>query len=257
MVRFSNLKAHIEDNTIKEVAKIVGIIQARMGSSRFPGKVMMDLCGYPVAHWVIERCMRASTLDEVVLATTTNEEDDCLIALSDNIGVRTYRGVEHDVLERFIKAARQYEATIVVRICADNPLVAPEEIDCIVMHHKCSGAEYSFNHRPALENRYPDGLGVEVVNTEVLNAISRLTVKPAHREHVTAYIWDHLSDFHVETVVAPPSIAGPDIKLDIDTERDLERLKLLLGATPCDIVAWDAVRIVRNYRRMIRKQRIG
>lgn len=194
-------------------------------------------------------------LDEVVLATTIKSEDDCLVKLAKRLEIKTFRGSEENVIERFIKAASCYEATVIVRVCADNPLVAPEEIDRIVMHHLRSDADYSFNHFPAFENLYPDGLGAEVVNTEVLTSICRLPINTTHREHVTAYIWDHLSDFHVDTVVAPPSIAGPDIKLDIDTKEDLARLKMLLGAAPCDIVAWDAVHIVRNYRRMIRKLR--
>ena len=209
------------DRVTKDICKVVGIIQARMGSSRLPGKMMMDLCGYPVLQWVIERCKRASLLDEIVLATTANPEDDCLVALSQSLGIHTFRGSEQDVLDRFIKVAKEFDANIVVRICADNPLLAPEEIDRSVEFYLKESPDYAFNHVPRLQNNYPDGLGAEIMSTEILETIKKLTKDKKYREHVTLYLWENSESFNIKTPSCPEPYNHPEMKLDIDTFEDL------------------------------------
>lgn len=217
-----------KDNTVgKDTSKVVAIIQSRMGSSRLPGKMMMDLCGYPVLQWVIERCKRASTLDEIVLATTTNSEDDCLIALSQSLGIQTFIGSEQNVLDRFIKAAKDFDATIIVRICADNPLVAPEEIDRLVEFYLKEFPDYAFNHIPKLQNNYPDGLGAEILSTELLKIIGKATKDKRYREHVTLYLWENSKLFNIKTLPCPEPYNKPEMKLDIDTLEDLSRMRKL------------------------------
>ena len=223
-----------------------------MGSTRLPGKSMLRLKNRPLIEHVLRRVRRALTLRQVVLATSDQAQDDVLCGVADSLSIPVFRGPENDVLKRFALAAQAFGADVVVRVCADNPLISPEEIDRIVMHHLHAGADYSFNHRPALGNQYPNGLGAEVVNFEVLQAMDQQAIEPAHRENVTAYIWDHLEDFHVETVIAPMAIAGSQIKLDIDTESDLDRLNTLFNDAPCDIETWSATDVVKTYR-----QRIG
>ncbi len=228
--------------------RVVGIVQARMGSTRLPGKSLMRLGGTTVLELVLLRMRRAKTLTEVVLATTELAEDDRLGAVAEAVGLRVFRGPEDDVLRRYALAAAAFNADVVVRVCADNPLVAPEVIDSIVRHHLASGAEYSFNHRPALGNGYPDGLGGEVVSRAVLDNLDREAMTPGHREHVTAFIWDHLDQFHVETVAAPEAIAGPEVKLDVDTAEDLARLERLCAEAGGELEEWSAEDIVRSYR---------
>ncbi len=224
-----------------------------MGSARLPGKSMIMLKGRPIIEHVLRRVRRAQTSSEVVLATSEEPQDEALCDVADRLGIRTFRGSEDDVLRRVVLVAQTCEADVVVRVCADNPLVAPEEIDRIVTHHLHSGADYSFNHRPALDNQYPDGLGAEVITMAVLEAIERQAHEATHREHVTAYIWDHLGQFHVETIVAPAAIAGPEIRLDVDTRADLARLETLLAEAPGEIDAWSAEDIVQTYRWKIGK----
>lgn len=206
---------------IRDNCKIVGVIQSRMGSSRLPGKMMMELCGYPVLHWVIERCKKASTLDEIVLATTTNLEDDCLIALSQSLEIQTFRGSEQDVLDRLIRAAKEFDATIVVRICADNPLIAPEEIDRLVKFFLTETPDYAFNHVPRLNNNYPDGLGAEILSTGLLEKIGRSAIDKKYREHVTLYLWENSKLFSIKTLPCPEPYNRPEMKLDIDTLEDI------------------------------------
>ena len=226
--------------SIQDNVKIVGVIQARMGSTRLPGKMMMDLCGYPVLQWVIERCKRASTLDEIALATTTNPEDDCLIALSQSLGIQTFRGSEQDVLGRFIEAAKDFDATILVRICADNPLIAPEEIDRLVEFYLAESPDYAFNHIPEMQNNYPDGFGAEILSTELLGKIGKLSKEKKYREHVTLYLWENNESYDIRTPSCPEPYNKPGMKLDIDTMDDflnLEKIceKLTFKSTPAEI----------------------
>jgi spore coat polysaccharide biosynthesis protein SpsF len=230
---------------------VVGIVQARMGSSRLPGKSLMRLGEKTVLEHVLSRVLRAETLSQVVLATTRAAPDDALCAVAEAMGVGVFRGPEDDVLRRYVMAAEAHRADVVVRVCADNPLVAPEEIDRIVKHHLATGADYSFNHRPALGNGYPDGLGAEVVDADVLRALDEAAHDQAHREHVTAYIWDHPDRFLVETVAAPADVAGPQVKLDVDTAEDLARLEALCAQAVGPVEAWGSADIVRAYRAVI------
>jgi spore coat polysaccharide biosynthesis protein SpsF len=219
---------------MKDNPKTVALVQARMGSSRLPGKMMMDLCGYPVLHWVLYRVKQAQRLDEVVLATTERKQDDPLTELAQSLKVRVFRGSEADVLGRFRDAAREFKADVVVRVCADNPLIAPEEIDRLVDLYRSllnQGADpdrlYAFNHLPRLGNRYADGLGAEIFSQKLLHNLAHLAVAPPHREHVTTYLWEHAADYDIHAVPAPPEVAYPEVKLDVDTPEDLERLRIL------------------------------
>lgn len=231
--------------------KIVGIIQARMGSSRLPGKMMMDLCGQPVVHWVCSRVKQARRLTEVVLATTKLKQDDPLTELAQALKVGVFRGSEADVLTRYWDAAREFKADVVVRVCADNPFIAPEEIDRLVdcySSRRESGADprrlYAFNHLPTMNNDYPDGLGAEIFSLDLLATLDRLTMELSDREHVTTYLWDHLRDFEIFPVFAPPEIAYPGVKLDVDTPADLNRLRQL-GAQLSQ--GSSAIQVVRAY----------
>jgi len=209
--------------------KTVGIIQARMTSSRLPGKMMMDLCGYPVIHWVIERTKRSAFLNELVLATTVNNEDDCLCRVAEDFGISVYRGDENDVLLRFIGAAKLHEAETVVRICADNPLVAPEEIDRLVQFFHYEKPDYAFNHRPGMGNGYPDGLGAEATSLKILEGIAQATTEKRYREHVTLYIWDNPQAFTIRSFPCSSPYNEPRMKLDIDTIDDLQGMRGLCG----------------------------
>ena len=124
--------------------RIIGIVQARMGSTRLPGKSMVRLQDKPIIEHVLRRVRRAQTLTEVILATSDHLRDDVLCEVAERLGVQVFRGPEDDVLKRFVLTAQRFGADIVVRMCADNPLVAPQEIDRIVKHHLCTGADYSF-----------------------------------------------------------------------------------------------------------------
>ncbi|MDP4694995.1 MAG: hypothetical protein NWS23_01395 [Ilumatobacteraceae bacterium] len=206
------------------MSRVVAVVQARMGSSRFPGKMMAKLGDQELMSWVLTRVCDAKELDQVVLATSTSGDDDQLVEVASNFKVMVVRGSQDDVLDRFVQASRESKADLVVRVCADNPFVAAEEIDRLVVAHKSGSFDYSCNHQQRLGNRYADGFGAEVVSTSLLNEISKLTTQTTHREHVTSYVWDNSAKFRIQAVMAPSDLAFPEIKLDIDTPEDLQKL---------------------------------
>jgi spore coat polysaccharide biosynthesis protein SpsF len=206
-----------------------------------------DLGRRRVIDWVLTRVPAATLADLTILALPEGQPNDALAAIAADHGIPVVRGPEDDVLARFVKAHAAHPADHVVRVCADNPFVSPEEIDRLVAAHLATGADYTFNHIPALENGYPDGLGAEIVTERTLRRLDAEASLSAQREHVTAYVWDHQDQFSIRAIPAPPELVGPDLKLDIDTPQDLERLRRL----PClNDVGATAAEIVRAYRRV-------
>ncbi len=225
------------------MTRVVAVVQARMGSSRFSGKMLARLGNETLLEWVLTRVCDAKRLDQVVLATSTSPDDDKLADAASGFKVGIVRGSQDDVLDRFVQAAKISQADLVVRVCADNPFVAAEEIDRLVVAHESGNHDYSCNHQQRLNNRYADGFGAEILSAQLLNSIAKLTTQQAHREHVTSYIWDNSDKFKINAVQAPQELAFPEIKLDIDTPQDLSRLNefvdnfgITTAATAAEIV---------------------
>ena len=185
----------------------VAIIQARMTSTRLPGKVLADLAGRPVLEHVVRRVSSAERIDDVVVATTVNASDDPLVELADRLGVRWHRGDEHDVLSRYVDAAREAAAEMVVRITADCPLADPAVIDsvCAALDQRRTACDYASN---AVVRSFPRGLDVEVLFRDVLDRVNRLATEPAEREHVTMTVYStHADVFLRHDVVAARTTA--------------------------------------------------
>ena len=142
--------------------------------------------------------------------------------------IELYRGSENNVLSRFLEISLKENADIIVRICADNPLIDWNEIDRIIELFLSNNSDYCFNHIPLMGNNYVDGVGAEVFSLNILDRISNLAFDSSHLEHVTKYIWDNQSDFIIKTINAPKGLNHPNIRLDIDTKNDFEFLKGLL-----------------------------
>jgi spore coat polysaccharide biosynthesis protein SpsF len=206
------------------MTRVVAVVQARMGSQRFPGKMLAKLGERDLLSWVLTRVCDAKQLDRVVLATSDSRDDDQLANAAASFDVLVVRGSQNDVLDRFVQSAKVSQADFVVRVCADNPFVAAEEIDRLVVAHKSDNYDYSCNHQQKLNNRYADGFGAEILSTALLNDIADLTTQQSHREHVTSYIWDNAAKFKIQAVAAPAELAFPEIKLDIDTPQEMQQL---------------------------------
>lgn len=229
------------------MSRVVAVVQARMGSARFPGKMLGQLGDQNLLSWVLERVCAAKKLDQTVLATSTEKLDDQLAKIAESLDVGVVRGSEDDVLSRFVQAIEETSADLVVRVCADNPFVAAEEIDRLVDAHISGGFDYSCNHQQKLGNKYVDGVGAEIISADILMQISSSTPKQSHREHVTSFVWDNLSQFKVNALVCPPNLAYPEIRMDIDTSQDLSRLDEFVKNFAITTKS-SAVEIVNAYR---------
>jgi spore coat polysaccharide biosynthesis protein SpsF len=203
---------------------VIAIVQARMGASRLPGKMMLPLHGYPVVEWVFRRVSRCGRIDGVVFAIPETGDSDVLDAFLRRLGATVVRGSETDVVARFDHAASVSRASHVVRVCADNPLICWREVDRLVDFFFAHACDYAYNHVPR-GNRYPDGLGAEIVSTATLSSIHRNATLPGHREHVFDYIWSRPDSYVIRTFDPPePELAHPELKLDLDTAEDYRRL---------------------------------
>ena len=165
--------------------KTLAIVQARMGSTRFPGKVMKAINGKPVIELLLSRLAKSTLIDKIILATSINTENDELSDYVKNIGYDVFRGSEEDVLERFYKAAEAYQPETVIRITGDCPLVDPVLVDKVIEYYYASGADYVSNTNPPT---FPDGLDTEVFSFQSLNAANRDAGSKYEREHVTPFI---------------------------------------------------------------------
>lgn len=168
------------------------IVQARMGSTRLPGKVLMDLAGYPVIDHVVVRASAATKVDRLVVATTDLPDDDQLYDWCGQNHICCVRGDSDDVLGRFITAIDEYPCDNLIRITADCPFVDPGVIDSLITLHQATMSDYTSN---VLEYSFPHGLDAEVVSTEVLRRMSDFTRLDSHREHVTLYIRENPDRF--------------------------------------------------------------
>ncbi len=167
---------------------ILAVLQARMSSSRFPGKVLRPLLGEPMLFRQIERVRRAGSIDELVVATSSDASDQPLADACAARGITATRGSLNDVLERFLTAARPFAPEAVVRLTGDCPLADPAVIDAVVARVRAGACDYASNVEPAT---YPDGLDVEVVRMSALERAHRDARLPSEREHVTPYVRSH------------------------------------------------------------------
>lgn len=203
---------------------VVAVVQARMGASRLPNKMMLWLHGVPVAGWVLRRLRLARRLDRLLFALPDTAKDDVLAGYLESEGAEVFRGSETDVLARYMAAAKHTGAGTVVRVCADNPVVSASEVDRLIDFFEAGDFDYAYNHIPR-GNRYPDGLGAEIVSRETLTDLDRKAIVAEHREHVFNYLWAHRESFHIGTCdPADEGLAHPELKLDLDTIDDYRRL---------------------------------
>lgn len=206
----------------------VAIVQARMGSTRFPVKMLTPLGDIPLLAWVLLRLSNAKNLHEIVLATTNKKEDDALANLATGLGIKVFFGSENDVLSRFLGAARYVHATNIVRVCADNPFIDPLEVDRLVNFFNKEPCDYACNHRDRLGSLYADGFGAEIFSVAVLEKIEKKATNSSHREHLTKYIWDNLKEFKIKSIPAPSGLSYPQLRFDVDVPSDLEWLSSLV-----------------------------
>ncbi|QIB27498.1 cytidylyltransferase domain-containing protein [Caloranaerobacter azorensis] len=202
--------------------KVVAIIQARMGSTRLPGKVMKDLFGKTVLAHVVERVKRSKEVDEIVIATTTLEKDNVIVKEAEKCGVKYFRGSEDDVLGRYYYTAKDNNADIVVRITSDCPLIDPIIIDSIVKFYKENDYDIVTNAGIDLSQRtFPRGLDTEVFSFKILEKIFNNAKENYQREHVTPYIYENSNKIYYYK----NDVNYSDHRWTLDTEEDFKLIK--------------------------------
>ena len=202
--------------------RVCATIQARMTSSRLPGKVLLEAAGKPLLEHMIERLERAPALDGIIVATTTNGTDDPIAALAERLGVGCYRGYEDDVLSRILEAAQRFDADVIVRTTGDCPLLCPGVVTRVVETYLENGADYVSN---SLAPSFPIGQDVEVFSTRVLEDVARRTDDASDLEHVSLYIYRNPQLYSLLNVAAPPELTALDLRLTVDEPADYELVK--------------------------------
>jgi len=204
----------------------IALIQARMGSSRLPGKTLMPLWqGHSVLEVLLTRLRRCRRLDGLVVATSTQDDDTAIEALCRALAVPCFRGDATDVLGRLAAASREYPACYYVRVCADNPLMAAEPLEALVDF--CVARDLDFAHNNRAGSGLVDGFGAEVLSAGALRRLAQEASTPEEREHVTLHIMAHPERYRSGQLAADPDLRRPQYRLDVDYHEDLEFLREL------------------------------
>jgi spore coat polysaccharide biosynthesis protein SpsF len=205
--------------------KVVAITQARMTSTRLPGKVMRTVSGKTLLAHHVERVRRAKTLDEVVVATTTKQTDDVIASWCKDTGVPVHRGSEEDVLYRYAEAATIHSADVVVRVTSDCPIIDPEVIDQTVGRflEKSESYDYASNR---IVHTFPRGQDIEVLHYRTLMFAHLFATDPADREHVTLHVWRQPQRFRLLNV--PNAVDESVHRWTVDTPEDFELIRRLI-----------------------------
>ena len=198
--------------------RMVATIEARMTSTRLPGKVLMPVCGKPVLELMIERVRRIPYIDEIVIATTTNATDDPVVDLADSMNVSHYRGDEKDVLSRVLEAAQAFGADIICELTGDCPLIDPELSTTVIESYLLNSCDYATNSRVDLP--YPDGCDTEVFSTSLLKVADAEGHLCEDREHVSWFFRRHPERFRLLWVPTPLSAQMKDLRITLDEESD-------------------------------------
>lgn len=197
--------------------KIVCIIQARMGSSRLPGKVIRDLCGKPMIEHIYDRVKKVKLINEVIIATTTSNQDNILCNVLEQKNIKYYRGSEDDVLGRYTEVAKKTKADIIIRITGDCPLVDPMLINDVIK--RFLEKEYDYMS-PKSECGLIRGLDTEIFTFDALKKADVLAKDNVSREHVTLYMYRNPDKFKIGLFPIPAHLNNTQIRLTVDEIQD-------------------------------------
>ncbi len=205
--------------------KTVAIIQARMGSSRLPGKVLMPIMGKPMLWHIVRRVRAVPSIDQVLVAVPTDWANEVLRQFCVDNNIAHFAGSETDVLDRYYQAAQQVEADPVIRVTADCPLVDPQLIERLIQAYKSGGYDHigvaaGAGAERLGKGRFPDGLDAECFGFSALDRAWNDTTDPRDREHVTRYIWNHKDIFRCGALTA--DVVYPKLRLTVDHVEDFE-----------------------------------
>ena len=215
------------------MSKVVLIIQARMSSTRLPGKSMMPLADKPLVYRMVERLKKCKKIDEIVIATSDQPEDQVLVDLANELGVSSFKGNLLDVRDRYLNAAEKSKADFIIRIPADNPMPDANEIDKLIEFHLENNSQgFSSNLAQVNNSGYLDGIGAEIFSTKLLRESVARSNSDTVKEHVHRNFFDYSTQTPVDaswcpiaSPKAPEELRRPDIILDVNTMDDYTKIK--------------------------------
>jgi len=205
--------------------KIVSTIEARMTSSRLPGKPMLKVNNRSMLEHLVIRLKSINLIDEIVLATTTNSPDDLLVKEADKLGIKIHRGDENNVMKRVIEAGESVKADVIVEITGDCPIIDPKIIEESINIFKSNSYDYVSN---ALIRTYPDGMDTQVFLLSTLKNSYSMTNSEKDYEHVTLHIRNNPEIFTHYNMIAPSKIRRPELGLTLDEIKDYELIKKII-----------------------------
>ncbi|WP_320667186.1 glycosyltransferase family protein [Prochlorococcus sp. MIT 1307] len=205
--------------------KIVSTIEARMTSSRLPGKVLLRSKGIPLLGHLVNRLKKVESIDEIVLATTTKKTDNVLESFANEYEIGCFRGEEDDVMKRVINAGEEYKADVIVEITGDCPLIDPGIIEQVIRTFKANKCDFVNNN--TLQS-YPDGMDTRVITLAALKKSYLLTDNVLDKEHVTLHIKNNPDLFKIINLVAPPDLHWPELGLTLDEYDDYKLINKVI-----------------------------
>jgi len=209
-------------NDLNKSKKVVVIIQARMGSSRLPGKILEDIEGQPMLWHIVNRVKTCKLIDEIVVATTVEKNDDQVEEFCKKNDIEVFRGSEADVLDRYYQVAQLYKADVIARITGDCAVIDPKVTDRVVASYLENQDSCDFASN-ALNRTYPYGVETEVTSFEVLKSAWENAKEERYREHVMPYIIDHPELFHLKSVESNEDLSY--LRWTVDQKEDLELIR--------------------------------
>lgn len=225
---------------------IVAIVQARLGSTRLPGKVLLDLAGKPVLARVLDRLSRAKRLNKVVVAATVEVGDDPLEWFCKQHGWPCFRGSQNNVLDRYYQTAKAFQADVIVRITSDCPLIEPEIVDCVVARFVAGLPDVDYVSNVVAPRTYPRGLDTEVFSFSALDRTWTEAKAPRFREHVTLYTRSHPEIFRIRGLTS--DVDYSHMRWVIDTKDDLEFVRRIYEHIGNDEFSWrDVLVLLENH----------
>ncbi|MAF76564.1 MAG: spore coat protein [Halobacteriovoraceae bacterium] len=222
--------------------KTVCILQARLSSTRLPGKVLMKVTERPLLEIQIKRVLKSSFIDRLILATSVGSDDDLIEELGKSLGVEVFRGSLDDVLDRFYQSVRDIDSENIVRLTGDCPIIDPSVIDLVIERHLNSDADYTTN---SLNPTYPDGMDVEVFKKEALEESWKNASKKSEREHVTLYINSRPEKFKIQHVKNTDDLSH--LRWTVDEQEDFNLVKMIIeNFKNLDFTLQDSLNFVRD-----------
>lgn len=236
--------------------RIVATIQARMGSSRLPGKVLKHIMGKPMLFYQIERIKQSMLIDDIVIATSTSPADDVLEVFAKENGISCYRGSENDVLRRIVDTLHHFKIELNVEFMGDNPIPDPNLVDAIIGFYLKNKDKYDYVSN-SLKTTYPPGFEVYVYPSATLFAAEKEAKIDKLREHVGIHIYNRPDRFRIFNIEAPEYFRRyVDFHFEVDTEEDFEVIKAIIGhfypLNPCFSVS-QAIQYLEQHHDLVDK----